>query len=282
MNVKEAYQYCQQMAKQHYENFPVASLILPRRIRRAVTVIYAFARTADDLADEGEMTPEQRIEALNAYEQKLAACIKGELVDDPVFIALHDVIGEFQLSTELFYDLLSAFRQDITQTRYDNFGELMDYCRRSANPVGRLLLELYGVATPKNNAYSDGICSALQLINFLQDIRQDYEENNRIYLPQADMQKFNVSELQIKAHLSDAGIKQLLTFQVERARKILKAGAPLGKILPGRLGLEMRLIIYGGTRILYRLHQQEHNYFSRPRLRLIDKIWIVWRAFFPR
>lgn len=282
MNLKEAYQYCQQMAKQHYENFPVASLILPYRIRRAVAVIYAFARTADDLADEGDMTADQRIEALRLYEQKLSACLAGESVDDPVFIALQDVSREFNLSAQLLHDLLSAFRQDITQTRYENFGDLMDYCRRSANPVGRLLLELYGVATPKNNAYSDGICSALQLINFLQDISQDYEENNRIYLPQSDMKKFNVSELQIRANLSDASVKQLLSLQIERARKMLKAGAPLGKILPGRLGLELRLIIYGGTRILYLLHKQEHNYFSRPRLRFIDKVWIVWRGFFPK
>ena len=282
MTVEEAYQYCQRMAKQHYENFPVASILLPGNIRSAVTVIYAFARTADDLADEGNSSAEQRTAALLQYEKQLSSCINGDPMDAPVFIALQDVLQRFQLSTEPFYDLLSAFMQDVSQIGYESFGELMDYCRRSANPVGRLLLELYGAATPKNIAYSDGICSALQLINFLQDIRQDYVENKRIYIPRQDMQKFRVTEMHIKANLSDASVKQLLDFQIERARKMLKAGAPLAKSLPGRLGLEMRLIIYGGTRILYRLHQQENNLFSRPRLRLVDKAWIVWRCIFPK
>jgi len=282
MNVKEAYQYCQQMAKQHYENFPVASLMLPADVRKAVTVIYAFARTADDFADEGELTDDERLAALDDYQQKLEKVYAQQSVDDPVFIALADVIQNHQLPPQPFERLLSAFRQDVTKTRYADFGEVMDYCRRSANPVGELLLRLYKMATPRNIALSDGICSALQLINFLQDIEQDYVENQRIYLPQDEMERHQVSETHIRKQLSDAAIQQLLRQQIERARKILKAGAPLGRILPGRLGLEMRLIIYGGTRILYRLHQQSDNGFTRPRLRFSDKVWVVWRALFPR
>lgn len=282
MNVNEAYQYCQQMAKQHYENFPVASLMLPRRIRKAVTVIYAFARTADDFADEGDLGQEQRLAALDDYQQKLEMIYSQQVVDDPVFIALADVIQSYQLPRQPFERLLSAFRQDVTQSRYKDFGELMDYCRRSANPVGELLLHLYQMATPRNIALSDGICSALQLINFLQDIEQDYVENQRIYLPQDEMQKHHVTEMHIRERLSDAAVHQLLRQQIERARKILKAGAPLGKILPGRLGLEMRLIIYGGTRILYRLHQQSGNYYTRPRLSITDKLWIIWRTLLPK
>jgi len=282
MNVNEAYQYCQQMAKQHYENFPVASLILPRRIRKAVTVIYAFARTADDLADEGDLTPEQRLAELDAIQNKLSAIYAQQAVDDPVFIALADVIQQHKLPQQAFERLLSAFRQDVTKTRYKDIGELMDYCRRSANPVGELLLHLYNMATPRNIALSDGICSSLQLINFLQDIQQDYIENQRIYLPQDEMQRCNVTEMHIRGRLSDASVQQLLQLQIERARKMLKAGAPLGKILPGRLGLEMRLIIYAGIRILYRLHSQSGNQFSRPRLRLRDKLWVLWRALFPK
>lgn len=282
MNVNEAYQYCQQMAKQHYENFPVASLLLPRRIRKAVTVIYAFARTADDLADEGDLSPEQRLAALDDYQHKLNAIYAQQTVNDPVFVALADVIRQYKLPQLPFDRLLSAFRQDVTKTQYKDIGELMDYCRRSANPVGELLLHLYNMATPRNIALSDGICSALQLINFLQDIQQDYTENQRIYLPQDEMQRCRVTEMHIRGRLSDASMQQLLRLQIERARKMLKAGAPLGKILPGRLGLEMRLIIYAGTRILYRLHMQSENLFSRPRLRLRDKLWVLWRALFPR
>ncbi|MDH5360403.1 MAG: squalene synthase HpnC [Gammaproteobacteria bacterium] len=282
MNVNEAYQYCQQMAKQHYENFPVASMLLPRRIRKAVTVIYAFARTADDLADEGDLSPEQRLAALDDYQHKLNAIYAAQTVNDPVFVALADVIRQYKLPQQPFDRLLSAFRQDVTKTQYKDIGELMDYCRRSANPVGELLLHLYNMATPRNIALSDGICSALQLINFLQDIQQDYTENQRIYLPQDEMQRCRVTEMQIRGRLSDASVQQLLRLQIDRARKMLKAGAPLGKILPGRLGLEMRLIIYAGTRILYRLHMQSENLFSRPRLRLRDKLWVLWRALFPR
>lgn len=282
MNLEAAYQYCQQMAKQHYENFPVASLLLPRRIRKAVTVIYAFARSADDFADEGDLNPEQRLAAINDYQHKLNAIYSQQNVDDPVFIALADVINKYQLPQQPFERLLSAFRQDVTKTRYQDIGELMDYCRRSANPVGELLLHLYSMATPRNIALSDGICSALQLINFLQDIQQDYIENQRIYLPQDEMQRCHVTEMHIRGRLSDASLQKLLHLQIERARKMLKAGAPLGKVLPGRLGLEMRLIIFAGVRTLYLLHKQSENYFSRPRLRINDKLWVLWRAIFPR
>jgi len=281
-NLQQAYQYCQKIAKQHYENFPVASWLLPRRLRRPITVIYAFARGADDLADEGEMTAEQRLDALNRYETQLQRIRDGKPVEEPVFIALQDVIHTHQLPLEPFFDLLSAFKQDVSKIRYQDIGELMNYCRRSANPIGRLLLHLYDKASPRNIALSDGICSALQLINFLQDIQQDYRENGRIYLPKEDMDKFRVTELHIRNRLNEFNVKQLIDFEIERARRILKAGAPLATALGGRAGLELRFIIYGGTRILYRLYEQKQDYFSRPRLRLRDKAWIVWRSFLPK
>jgi squalene synthase HpnC len=282
MELKQAYQYCHKIAKQHYENFPVASWVLPRRLRQAITVIYAFARSADDLADEGDVTEEQRLQALARYETELQNIANGKPLQEPIFIALRDVIRVHSLPMEPFFDLLSAFKQDVTKKRYQDAGEMMDYCRRSANPIGRLLLHLYGKATPRNIALSDGICSALQIVNFLQDIQQDYRENGRIYLPIEDMNKYHVTELHIRQRLNEYNVKQLLDFEIERARKILKAGAPLATILGGRVGFELRLIIYGGTRILYRLHEQKQDYFSRPRLRLTDKAWIAWRSMFPK
>ena len=280
--LKLAYQYCQRIAKQHYENFPVASLVLPRRLRRPITVIYAFARSADDLADEGDLTEQQRLQALQLYEADLERIRRGEPVSNPIFIALQDVIHRHKLSLTPFFDLLTAFKQDVSKKRYQDIGEVMDYCRRSANPIGRLLLQLFGQDTPRNISLSDGVCSALQLINFLQDIHQDYAENGRIYIPVDEMQRFRVTEMHIRAKLNDASMNQLVQHQVERARKMLKAGAPLGKLLPGRLGFELRLIIYGGTRILFRLHEQKHDNFTRPRLRLVDKAWVIWRSILPK
>jgi squalene synthase HpnC len=176
-------------------------------------------------------------------------------------------IRQFDLPYSLFHDLLSAFEQDCTKTRYAHFGEVMDYCKRSANPIGRLLLKLYGDEDVKHQAWSDGICSALQLINFLQDVAVDWQKN-RIYLPQDDMAKFGISERQIAEGRSDALWQQFMKGQIERARRMLQAGAPLGLALKGRIGFEMRLIILGGERILMQLHESRGDMFQqRPKLR---------------
>ena len=208
--------------------------------------------------------------ALHAIEQ-------GSPAEEPVYIALADTLERHALPIELFHDLLSAFRQDVTCKRYQNFGELMDYCRRSANPVGRLLLHLNHKATEQNLAYSDAICSALQLINFLQDISQDYEENGRIYLPQDEMQKFAVSEAAIRERRNSFEMKELIRFQVLRANKLLRAGSPLGMQLRGRFGLELRAIILGGARVLEKLHAQD-DVFARPRLDRRERFGILFAA----
>ena len=277
-NLQQAYAHCLSISQNHYENFPVASRLLPKRIRPAVTVIYTFARTADDFADEGNLEPAQRLEKLDAYVTCLDKIRDKSHCTDPVFIALADVITHHQLPLEPFYDLLSAFKQDVTKIRYANFGEVMDYCRRSANPVGRLLLHLFNQATPKNIACSDAICSALQLINFLQDISQDYEENNRIYMPQDELQRFNITEAHIHTCYSGDSMQRFMHMQVQRSLQLLQSGAPLGKILKGRIGFEIRMIIMGGSRILQKLHENRNQPFSRPRLNKRDAIWIFWRA----
>lgn len=265
----------------HYENFPVASIFLPARLRPAVRAIYAFARTADDFADEGDHPAEWRLARLAEYHVHLDALERGEEVEHPVFRILAPHIRAYNLPYALFHDLLSAFEQDCSKTRYAHFGEVMDYCRRSANPIGRLMLKLYGDEDAKHQAWSDGICSALQLINFLQDVQVDFKKG-RIYLPQDEMAKFGISERQIGEGRADALWQQFMKGQIERARRMLQAGAPLGRALKGRIGLEMRLIILGGERILYQLHQSRGDIFSqRPKLGWRDGAVMLRRALFP-
>lgn len=270
------------MTPGHYENFPVGSIFLPARLRAPIRAIYSFARSADDFADEGNDPAEVRLAKLAEYHAHLDALERGESVEHPVFKALAPHIKKFNLPYPLFHDLLSAFEQDCTKTRYAHFGEVMDYCKRSANPIGRLLLKLYGDEDVKHQAWSDGICSALQLINFLQDVAVDWQKN-RIYLPQDDMAKFGISERQIAEGRCDALWQQFMKGQIERARRMLQAGAPLGLALKGRIGFEMRMIILGGERILMQLHESRGDMFKqRPKLGWKDWLNMLWRAAYTR
>ena len=277
--LQNAYAECLALAQSHYENFPVASRLLPKHLRQPIAVIYTFARRADDFSDEGDLTDEQRISALTDFGHKLDQIEQGQPVDDFTFIALADVIQQHQLPMSLFHDLLTAFKMDVTKTRFANFGEVMAYCRYSANPVGRLLLHLNNATLPQNLGYSDAVCSALQLINFLQDISQDLEENDRIYLPQDEMQQYGVTEEDIRDKNTTVATRKLIEFQIRRALKLLQSGAPLGKVLKGRMGFELRMTIMGGSRILYKLNEQYDDVFSRPRLSKWDMGWILWKAF---
>lgn len=265
----------------HYENFPVASVLLPRRLRPPVRALYAFARAADDIADEGEAQADERLAALDDFRARLHTIERGETPEDPIFAPLAAAIRAHALPIAPFYDLLDAFRQDVVKNRYANFGEVMAYCRKSANPVGRLLLALYGDDDPRHLAWSDGLCSALQLINFLQDIALDWQKG-RIYLPQDEMARFGVSERQIAEGRVDALWQQFMKTQIERAHRILMAGAPLGRALPGRIGLETRLIVQGGARILEKLHAAQGDVFTRrPRLTALDWPVMLHRALWP-
>jgi len=275
--IAQAYRECRQLTCSHYENFPVASLLLPRRLRDPVAAIYAFARRGDDIADEGDASEADRLQQLDVMGHALQAIEQGSPPEQALYIALADTIKRHALPTELFHDLLNAFRQDVTCKRYANFGELMDYCRRSANPIGRLLLHLNQHASEENLARSDAICSALQLINFLQDIAQDDAENGRIYLPQDEMQRFAVSEADIHERRNRFELKMLFHFQLRRARDLLRAGSPLGMKLPGRFGLELRAIILGGARIAEKLHAQD-DVFARPRLDRHERLGLLFSA----
>jgi squalene synthase HpnC len=277
-SLPQAYAWCRKLAKRHYENFPVASLLLPRHTRDAVAVIYAFARQADDFADEGELDAAQRLALLDDYASKLRDLDTDRARQDPVFLALADVIARYRLPLQLFHDLLSAFRQDVTKTRYRDFTEVMDYCRRSANPVGRLLLHLHGEASAQNLTLSDKVCSSLQLINFLQDLEQDYRENDRIYLPQDEMARFGVHESDIAARRNSPELQRLIAFQLERVSQLMHQGATLGGRLNGRFGLEIRLIIEGGFSVLHQLSHNGGDVFARPRLAKTDYLRLLWRA----
>lgn len=269
-------------ARTHYENFPVASVFLPHHLREPIALIYSFARQADDFADEGDLTIDQRLALLNGFRAQLdllQAYIKPE---QPFFLTLGAMIRDQKLAFAPFYDLLDAFSQDVTKTRYQDFREVLDYCRRSANPIGRLLLQLYQAATPENIAMSDNICSALQLINFLQDIAIDFKKNagkQRIYLCQEELMQFGISEQQIAAYV--AGIKPINTdwrnfmqFNLMRTAHMLNSGKPLGKTLKGRIGFEMRMIIAGGERILSKINQIQGDVFNRrPTLNYYD--WLI-------
>jgi len=264
------------MSEGHYENFPVASILMPRRLRTPVTAIYNFARAADDIADEGDLPNKERLQQLNEFRDELIHIANGETPFQPLFQHLAAEIKGFDLPLQPFHDLLDAFAQDVVKKRYANFEELLDYCRRSANPVGNLLLHLYEEATPVNLAYSDAICTSLQLINFWQDVAKDWRID-RVYLPQDDMTRFGVSEAQIAEELSDDNWRALMKYEVDRARELMLYGKPLGSILSGRIGLEMRMIITGGLRILDKLEATDYDMFKRrPVLRPFD--WVIMLA----
>jgi squalene synthase HpnC len=266
---------------EHYENFPVASLLCPAHLRPAIRAIYGFARTADDIADEGNASPEQRLAQLAAYREDLMACAANETFSDQwpnIFKPLTPVLHKFSLPLPLLLDLLSAFEQDVVKTRYANQAELLDYCRRSANPVGRLLLHLYGVTDALSLSQSDCICSALQLINFWQDLSQDIPRG-RIYLPKDSWDSHGVDQAQLLAQEITPASTQLVAANLAWATDLMQRGAPLVKSVPGRAGWELRLVVQGGLRIAEKIRQIDHATLQqRPKLKSKDGLLLVWRA----
>jgi squalene synthase HpnC len=260
----------------HYENFPVASRLVPASLRGAVVAIYAFARAADDFADEGDDPPATRLARLDAYAAMLDCIERGETPSAAPFPALAAAIDRHGLPLEPFHDLLSAFRQDVLKPRYANFAEVLDYCARSANPIGRLLLHLYRAQNPDNLVHADAICTGLQLTNFWQDIALDWNKG-RVYLPGDDLVRFDVSEAQIAEGRCDANWSRLLEFEVARTRALLESGRPLTRALPLRLALELKFILAGGLRILAAIDTVRGDVFHRrPQLRRRD--WVVMSA----
>ena len=265
------------MSAGHYENFPVASLLVPARLRGAVRVIYRFARSADDFADEGDAPAASRLESLEAYRAELDRVAGNRPPETPLFDDVARIVRDHRLPLQPFYDLLSAFSQDVVKTRYAGFEELADYARRSANPVGQLMLHLFEAATPGNVAQSDAICTSLQLINFWQDVAIDWQKD-RVYLPQDEMAHFRVSEAHLRDSLCDDAWRSLIQFQLDRSRSMMESGAPLGRVLRGRFGLEIRITVRGGLAILDKLEAANCDMFRhRPALK-----WHDWPLLFLR
>jgi squalene synthase HpnC len=265
----------------HYENFPVASFLLSREIRAAVLAIYRFARAADDIADEGDAAAPERLAALDRFERALDAIAAGKEPTEAPFADLAAAMRRHELPAAPFRELLSAFRQDVTVPRYATIATLLDYCRRSANPIGRLLLHLHRSATPENAQHSDAICTGLQLVNFWQDIAPDWQKG-RVYLPQEDLARFGVREEQIGESRCDDGWRALIAFETARTRAMLESGRPLVSALPWRAGTELSGVLAGGLRILDRIDATGGDVFRyRPELRRFDWAWVAWQALFP-
>ncbi|OGA09383.1 MAG: squalene synthase HpnC [Betaproteobacteria bacterium RIFCSPHIGHO2_12_FULL_69_13] len=266
------------MTVDHYENFPVASWLLPARLRGPVAVIYRFARSADDFADEGELPAAERLARLDSYRAELDRLERGRPSSLSLFKEVAGIVGAHGLPLQPFRDLLDAFSQDVTKRRYADFAEVLDYCRRSANPVGRLLLHLFKRTSDSNLRYSDSICSALQLVNFWQDVEIDFAKD-RIYLPQDEMSAYGVTERHIADQRCDRAWMGLMAFQVERARAMLLSGRPLAPALPGRAAIEIGATIQGGLRILEKLQRAGYDMFRRrPMLRWFDWPLLLARA----
>ena len=286
------------MPVDHYENFPVASWLLPARLRPPVEAIYAFARGADDIADEGDLSDAARLRGLERYGRALDAIEAGDTPTEAPFARLAAAVRDYALPIPLLRDLIDAFSQDVVKKRYATFDELQDYARRSANPVGRLLLHLFenqgrkpGTGSPFAGAkgepvpgfrfsreQSDLVCSALQYVNFWQDVGIDWAKG-RVYIPQEDLERFGVSEKQIAEERADDRWRALMAFECERARTMLVAGKPLGRALPGRIGLEIRATIEGGLAIADRITAASGDVFRRrPTLGTLDWARIILSA----
>ena len=265
------------MGVDHYENFPVASVLLPRHLHRPVVAIYRFARAADDFADEGEVPDAVRLANLDGFRRELDLLEAGQSSREPLFIELAEHVRAYHLPIQLFRDLLDAFSQDVVKKRYADFPTLLDYCRRSADPVGRLLLHLFGFTDEARLKMSDAICSSLQLINFWQDVAIDWQKA-RVYLPQATLAHFGCSEAMLAKGEATPQFIAALRSEVARARAMMDAGAPLGSQLPGRIGLEIRLIVEGGRRILDKIDRQPDVFNHRPVLLARDWPGMFWRA----
>jgi squalene synthase HpnC len=268
------------MSVDHYENFPVASLLCPPALRPAVAAIYGYARTADDLADEGQAPAAERLADLAAYRRELHAVAAGQTPGTrwaPVFAALQRALATHRLPLPLLEDLLSAFEQDVVKTRYTDRAELADYCRRSANPIGRLLLHLYRVDAPQALAQSDAICSALQLINFWQDLSVDLPRG-RLYVPLDQCRAHGVAPELLFAQQESDATRSLLRAQCDWTRALMLSGAPLVHTVPGRAGWELRAVMQGGLRILDKIAALGHATLrARPRLQAPDVLPIGWR-----
>lgn len=279
--IENAYREALSFTKSHYENFPVVSFFIPKELRKHIAVVYQFARQADDIADEGNFNAGQRIQQLSDYRQKLSDALDQKFYDN-FWLAFFNTMSERNLSPQNFFDLLSAFEQDITKTRYNNFPEVMDYCGRSANPVGRIILELFDIRDDESQKHSDAICTALQLTNFLQDTAVDYSKG-RIYLPLDEMKDFGVEENLFRLKENNSNFILLLKHQIERIDGMFDAGRLLLAKLPTSLKYQIKMTILGGKEILRKIEKNNYDVLNvRPALTKADFINLLLKSFTSR
>ena len=263
--ISTTYNSALDFARKHYENFPVVSLLIPKELRKHIAIIYLFARTADDIADEGNLSENERLQQLNDFENSLHNLLIGNFKSH-FEEALHHTIIQKNLTPQMFYDLLKAFKQDVIKKRYENYDELLFYCKHSANPIGRLILELFNIRSEEAFNFSDKICTALQLTNFYQDIEIDYKKG-RIYFPENEMKLFEVTENIFAMKENNVNLKKLLRHNIERTQKMFDEGKNLLKFLNGRLKFEIKWTILGGGKILQKIKEKDYNIFNaRPKL----------------
>jgi len=279
--LEDAYAYCERVTRQHYENFPVASLLIPRKYRPSIASIYAYARAADDIADEGSHPPSERLRRLDEWEQKLDGCLAGK-ADDDVFVALADTVERTGITRQPLADLLTAFRMDVTQSRYQTFDDLRNYCSYSANPIGQLVLSVFQASTPVTISYSNAICTGLQLANFWQDVSVDLRKP-RIYIPLEDIDRFGYTEHELMHGIVNGPFRELIRFQVDRTERFFDEG----RLLPGLVGrdlrFELRLTWHGGMAILKKIRAMNFNVLEgRPRITAGDVVLLMARSFFGR
>jgi squalene synthase HpnC len=275
ITVEEAFEHCRRRARRHYENFPVG-LFVPKDKQPYVHAIYSFARAADDFADEPRYEG-MRVEKLDQWEARLHAAYRGE-AEDPIFIALRETVQRLDIPKQLLLDLLSAFRQDTQKERYETWDELADYCRRSADPVGRLMLLVFGYRDPELLPWSDAVCTALQLANHWQDLAIDVARG-RLYVPRELLDRFGVKEWDLNAGKLTDEYRALMGELVARARALFAAGRPLCDRVGRDLRFEMRLVWVGGTSILDGIERVGYDVFRRrPHHGLAGKLGLAWRA----
>ena len=274
--LEEARAYCEHLATTHYENFHVASWFLPKRLRPHFYSVYAYCRISDDLGDEvGD--PQLSLELLDEWQAELDACYRGEATH-PVFVALYETIRACDIPKAPFANLLSAFRQDQTTTRYETFEDLLGYCENSANPVGRLVLYVCGYRDEERQQLSDYTCTALQLGNFWQDVRVDLKKD-RIYLPLESLRRFGVSEEDLALSQASLSVKELVKFEVQRAREWFDRGLPLIRMVDKELAVELDLFSRGGLEILRAIEKQDYDVLrQRPAISKPRKAMLMMRA----
>ncbi|MFC2084388.1 squalene synthase HpnC [Bacteroidota bacterium] len=273
----DAYKDAFLFTKSHYENFPVVSIFIPAQLRKHIAIIYQFARQADDIADEGNLSKEKRLQKLEEYGNLLTSSLNGE-PGNIFWEALLNTIHTKELNPEYFYALLKAFKQDVVKHRYENYNELLGYCNNSANPVGRLVLELYSIRENSSLVKSDYICTALQLVNFYQDVNIDYSKG-RIYLPIDEMKKYGFTENHLELKLNNDNFKMLIRFQLERVGILFEKGIELIYDLPKPLNFQIYWIILSGKKMIQKIKNIDYNTLNiRPKLTKLDRINLLLKS----